>query len=109
VKSSCKNKRGKLLTNQTTVIVDITICKTTLVRSAEHWKPTHISPDCPLISDEEREATAKRREAALADRSRVVRFRPSPAWLTRDKQQTLIRQGHKPHHRFVESHNVEMD
>jgi Chromo (CHRromatin Organisation MOdifier) domain len=27
---------GKLLTNQTTVIVDITICKTTLVRAAEH-------------------------------------------------------------------------
>jgi hypothetical protein len=32
----CKNKRGKLLTNQTTVIVDITIRKTTLVRAAEH-------------------------------------------------------------------------
>jgi hypothetical protein len=31
------------------------------------WKPTHISPDCPLISGEEREAIAKRREAALAD------------------------------------------
>jgi hypothetical protein len=32
----------KLLTNQTTVIVDITICKTTLVRAAEQvqkgWK-----------------------------------------------------------------------
>jgi hypothetical protein len=28
--------RGKLLTNQTTVIVDITIRKTTLVRAAEH-------------------------------------------------------------------------
>jgi Reverse transcriptase (RNA-dependent DNA polymerase) len=33
--SSCKNKRGKLLTNQTTVIVDITIRMTTLVRAAE--------------------------------------------------------------------------
>jgi hypothetical protein len=29
-------KEGKLLTNQTTVIVDITIRKTTLVRAAEH-------------------------------------------------------------------------
>jgi hypothetical protein len=42
------------------------------------WKPTHISPDCPMISDEEREAITKRREVALADRSRVVRFRPNP-------------------------------
>jgi hypothetical protein len=31
-----KNKEGKLLTNQTTVIVDITIRKTALVRAAEH-------------------------------------------------------------------------
>jgi hypothetical protein len=31
-----QNKEGKLLTNQTTVIVDITIRKTTLVRAAEH-------------------------------------------------------------------------
>jgi hypothetical protein len=30
------NKEGKLLTNQTTVIVDTTIRKTTLVRAAEH-------------------------------------------------------------------------
>jgi hypothetical protein len=73
------------------------------------WKPTHISPDCPLISDEEREAIAKRREAALAGRSRVVRFRPSPAWLTRHKQPPLIRQGEKPHLRFGERHNVWMD
>jgi hypothetical protein len=73
------------------------------------WKPTHISPDCLLISDEEREAIAKRREAALADRSRVVRFRPSPAWITRDKQQHLIQQGEKPHLRFGERHNVGMD
>jgi hypothetical protein len=73
------------------------------------WKPTHISPDCPLISDEERDAIAKRREAALADRSRVVRFHPSPAWLTRDKQQPLIRQGGKPHLRFGERHNVGID
>jgi hypothetical protein len=66
------------------------------------WKPTHISPDCPFISDEEREASAKRREVALADRSRVVRFRPSHACLTRDKQPPLIRQGEKPHLRFGE-------
>jgi hypothetical protein len=66
------------------------------------WKPRHISPDCPLISDEEREAIAKRREAALADRSRVVGFRPSHAWLTKDNQQPLIRQGEKPHLRFGE-------
>jgi hypothetical protein len=39
------------------------------------WQLTHISPECPLISDEEREAIANRREAALAKRSRVVRFR----------------------------------
>jgi hypothetical protein len=37
-----KNKGGKLLTNQTTVIVDITICKTTLVRAAEHSKASVI-------------------------------------------------------------------
>jgi hypothetical protein len=73
------------------------------------WKPTHISPDCPLISDEEREDIAKRREAALADRSRVVRFHPSPARLTRSKQQPLIRQGEKRHLRFGERHNVGMD
>jgi hypothetical protein len=73
------------------------------------WKPTHISPDCPLISDEEREAIAKRREAAFADRSCVVRFRPIPAWLARDQQQPLIRQGEKPHLRFGERHNVGMD
>jgi hypothetical protein len=30
------NKEGKLLTDQTTVIVDITFRKTTLVRAAEH-------------------------------------------------------------------------
>jgi hypothetical protein len=73
------------------------------------WKPTHISPDCPLISDEERDAIAKRREAALVDRSREVRFRPIPAWLTRDKQQPLIRQGKKPHLQFGEGHDVGMD
>jgi hypothetical protein len=73
------------------------------------WNPTHISPDCPLISDEERKAIAKSREAALSDRSRVVRFRPSPSWLTIDKQPPLIRQGEKPHLRFGERHNVEMD
>jgi hypothetical protein len=72
-------------------------------------KPTHISPDCPLISDEEQEAIAKRREAALADRSRVVRFRPSPAWLSRNKQPPLMRQGEKPHLCFGERHNVGMD
>jgi hypothetical protein len=72
-------------------------------------KPTHISPDCPLISDKEREAIAKRREAALADRSRVMRFRPKTAWLTRDKQPPLIRQGEKPHHIFGERHNAGMD
>jgi hypothetical protein len=72
-------------------------------------EPTHISPDCPLISDEEREAIAKRREAALADRSRVVRFRPSPAWLARDEQPPLIRQGEKTLLRFGERHNVGMD
>jgi hypothetical protein len=43
------------------------------------WNLTYISPDCPLISDEEREAIAKRREVSPADRSRVVCFRPSPA------------------------------
>jgi hypothetical protein len=73
------------------------------------WKPTHISPDCPSISDEEREAIAKRREAALADMSRMVRFRPSPAWLKSDKQPSLIRQGEEPHVRFGECHNVGMD
>jgi hypothetical protein len=31
-----KRQRDKLLTYQITVIVDITICKTTLVREAEH-------------------------------------------------------------------------
>jgi hypothetical protein len=35
-----KNKEGKLLTNQTTVIVDITICKTTLVRAADQYSTT---------------------------------------------------------------------
>jgi hypothetical protein len=73
------------------------------------WNPRKTSPESPLISDEEREAIAKRREAALADRSRVVRFRPSPAWITRDKQPPLIRQGEKPHLRFGERHNVGMD
>jgi hypothetical protein len=73
------------------------------------WKPTHISPVCPLIYDEEREAIAKRREAALADRSRVVRFRPIPVWLTKDKRPPLIRQGEKQHLRFGERHNVGMD
>jgi hypothetical protein len=73
------------------------------------WKHTHISPDCPLLSDEEREAIAKRREAALADRSPVVRFRPSTSWLTRGKQPPLIRQGEKPHLRFGERHNIGMD
>jgi hypothetical protein len=73
------------------------------------WNPTHISPDCPLISDEEQEAIAKRREAALADRSRVVRFRSIPVWITRDKKPRLIRQGKKPHLRFGERHNVGMD
>jgi hypothetical protein len=62
-----------------------------------------------LISDEEREAIAKRREAALADTSRVVRFRSSPACLTRDKKPPLIRQGEKPHLRFGARHNVWMD
>jgi hypothetical protein len=37
----------------------------------------YILPDCPLISDEEREAVYKIRDAALADRSRVMRFRPT--------------------------------
>jgi hypothetical protein len=74
-----------------------------------YWKPTHISPDCPLISDEEREAIDKRREDALTDRSCVEFFRSISAWLTRDKQQTLIRQGEKPHLRFGEHHNVGMD
>jgi hypothetical protein len=73
------------------------------------WKPTHISPECSLISDQEREVIAKRREAALADRSRVVRFRPIPAWISRDKQPPLIRQGEKRHLRFGEGHNVRMD
>jgi hypothetical protein len=73
------------------------------------WKPTQMSSDLPLISDEEREAIAKRREVALADRSRVERFLPCPAWLTRDMQQPLIRQGEKPHLRFGERHNVGMD
>jgi hypothetical protein len=73
------------------------------------WKPTHISPDCPLISDEELEAIAKRREASLADKSHVVRFRPSPVWLTKDNQPCLIRQGEKPHLCFGERHNVGMD
>jgi hypothetical protein len=40
-----KNKRGKLLTNQTTVIVDITICKTTLVRAAEHQSSSELEDD----------------------------------------------------------------
>jgi hypothetical protein len=73
------------------------------------WNPTHISPDCLLISGEEREDIAKRREAAIADRSRVVRFNPNPAWLTRDKQPPLIRQGEKPLLRFGERHSVRMD
>jgi hypothetical protein len=73
------------------------------------WKPTHISPDCTLISDEKCETIAKRREDALADRSRVVRFHTSAAWLTRNKQPPLIRQGDKPHLRFGERHNVGMD
>jgi hypothetical protein len=34
-------KRGKLLTNQTTVIVDITIRKTALVRAAEQFCFVH--------------------------------------------------------------------
>jgi hypothetical protein len=37
-----KNKEGKLLTNKTTVIVDITIRMTTLVRAAEHALPMTI-------------------------------------------------------------------
>jgi hypothetical protein len=72
------------------------------------WKPTHISPDCPLISDEEREDIAKRREDAPANRSRVVRFRPSPAKLTIYKQPPLIRQREKPHLRLGERHNIGM-
>jgi hypothetical protein len=36
-------------------------------------KLSQISPDCPLISDEEREAVFTRIEAALVDKSRVVR------------------------------------
>jgi hypothetical protein len=62
-----------------------------------------------VISDEGREDIAKRRDAALADRSRVVRFRPSPALLTRDKQPPIIRLGEKPHLCFGERHNVGMD
>jgi hypothetical protein len=62
-----------------------------------------------LISDEEREAIAKRQETALADRSRVLRFRPIPAWLTRDNQPLLIRQGEKLHLRFGERHNLGME
>jgi hypothetical protein len=73
------------------------------------WNPTHLSPECSLISDEEREAIAKRRETALAGRSRVVRFRPSPVWITRDEQTLLIRQVEKPHLRFGACHNVGMD
>jgi hypothetical protein len=43
-----QNKEGKLLTNQTTVIVDITTT-TTLIRAAEHHK--HILEICRLADN----------------------------------------------------------
>jgi hypothetical protein len=44
-----KNKEGKLLTNQTTVIVGITIRKTKLVQAAEHMLAVTITtPSGPL-------------------------------------------------------------
>jgi hypothetical protein len=46
------------------------------------WKPTHISLDLSLISDEKRLATGKRREVALAVRCRRAQFRPNPGRLT---------------------------
>jgi hypothetical protein len=71
---------------------------------------THISPDCPFMIDKEREEIAKRREVALAEGSRMAHFRPTPAWLIRERRLPLVEAREaRPSIHFGERHNIGTD